>query len=119
VDVKSKIIKKLGGFTEEEVNNLKLTYTKESEELDQSLQSWRDRAITAEAILRDKDSQIENLTEQMKAITYALNNRPESQESKHFDPIATVPLSWPRARRELERKDRSESLKEKSNARVP
>jgi hypothetical protein len=123
------LIRKLGGWTPqmvakleeevkvrlvEEINKLKYDYTNEAEGLEKSIQTWRDRAITAETRFKDKTSECENLNEQIKALTYALSNECKNDpQSKHFDPIRTVPLSWPRARRQMERQDHEIAEKQK------
>lgn len=97
----NKLIKLLGGLTREEIRALEGNY-----------EQWRARCEKEEEKVKEleeevklKNARIDVLIEML--LKSRTSEAPSSPPDKR--PIQTLPMSWPRAKRELERKERIKS----------
>ena len=122
------LIKLFGGFTSSDWNIVNQNINdleKENKRLSQQCEAWRERC---EVVQKERDAfefRFERQEGRIDQLIELLQSRPgdpipESYTSPStLEPLRTQPMSWPRARREFERKDReSISVKEQTNAKV-
>ena len=117
--IKDSIIRFLGGCTEKSFGDLVDVCEKDRHQADQ----WREQFERLQNENNElhqkialKDERIEVLIQMVIAQGQARQvMMPQRQDPPSEDAIRLMPQSWPRAQRELERKDR-ESLRKKSDA---